>query len=496
MSSVWEKLFKGGPAPANDVEQAALRYETDGETPRESSPGGGFAERRGDRAPKSQKVARTFDSIGRRNETLRAQLDTVEFAFRNIEAIRTQFHDTLIPIDQTLAEIERTKIAHVEAERKLEELITAHERLKSDHAAMTLERNAFSVKQEELTGRLSDLQRSITAAEAASSEARAALAERTAKLERIDRELEDNRRRLQTVSEQLPSLRAEFAAKEKRLQEVEQQRASLHDQHELATQENRSLKTRIEELVANASKLNRQVSELEDRREDAKRRIEELEATMGQEATAHAKLKAAHLDAAEAHRLSLTNLKEELAALTARSEAAERLLADARGTLREREAAIRGFEQRALESALAAKSKESALADLEKDLKSARAMHAEVDTARAAAAERSAALAKALEDKDVLLQRAEQRIEALEAKLAEQNRANLGERELLIEKIAKLKEQFETEVSARAFAEGALQSARQERGARRQEGEASPTAKEAPPAPSEPSRDKITRLRG
>jgi hypothetical protein len=54
---------------------------------------------------------------------------------------------------------------------------------------------------------------------------------------------------------------------------------------------------RLEEFVANVSKLNRQLNELEGRREDANRRLEELEAAVSQEATAHAKLKAAHLDA-------------------------------------------------------------------------------------------------------------------------------------------------------------------------------------------------------
>src|SRR5208283_6199657 len=56
----------------------------------------------GEATPKSLKVARTFDSIGRRNESLRAQLDAVEFSFRNIELIRSQFYDALGPIDQTL----------------------------------------------------------------------------------------------------------------------------------------------------------------------------------------------------------------------------------------------------------------------------------------------------------------------------------------------------------------------------------------------------------
>ena len=91
-------------------------------------------------------------------------------------------------------------------------------------------------------------------------------------------------------------------------------------------QENRSLRSRIEEFVANVSKLNRQLSDLESRRDDLARRVEELEATLAQETAAHSKLKAAHLDAAEAHRLAAANLREELSAMTSRSEAAERLL--------------------------------------------------------------------------------------------------------------------------------------------------------------------------
>jgi chromosome segregation ATPase len=352
------------------------------------------------------------------------------------------------------------------------------------------------VKQSELAGRVIDLERALTAAETASSEARAALAERTAKLERLERELEDNRRRLQTVSEQLPALRAEFAAKEKHLQEVEQQRASLHDQHDLQTQENRALRARIEEFGKNASKLNRQLSELESRREDANRRLEALEMALAQETAAHAKLKAAHFDAVEAHRLSLTKLREELGAMNARSETAERLLADARGALRERDAAIRGFEQRNREHSLAAKVKEVALADLEKDLATARSLHSEVNAARAMAAKESAALARALDDKEAAFKRAEQRIEALEAKVAEQSKSILGERELFEEKIAKLKEQLEAESAALAFAEGALQAARQERGAGRSDGDASSATKDNPAVQGEPARDKIARLRG
>ena len=64
-----------------------------------------------------------------------------------------------------------------------------------------------------------------------------------------------------------------------------------------------------------------------------------------------------------------------------------------------------GFEQRAVESALTARSKDATLADMEKDLAAARASHAEVDAVRATLEQRSAELAKTLEAKAAALQR-------------------------------------------------------------------------------------------
>jgi crescentin len=501
----WEKLFKNSPTPANDSRAVTIRYEPGEEAPSANSDSvitslgalaSGDQGRNGE--AKSLRVARTFDSIGRRNEGLRTHLDAIEFSFRNIEAIRAQFYDVLTPINQTLIEIERTKVAHLEAERKFEALTEGHDRLRADHAALTLDRNALAVRHEESSERVKDLEKVNAAAEAAASEARAALAERRVKLERTERELEDNKRRLHTVSEQLPALRAEFSTKEKRLQEVEQQRAALQDQNALMSQENRTLRTRSEEFVANASKLNRQLSDLQGRRDDLARRVEELEGTLAQETAAHAKLKAAHLDAAEVHRLTASNLREELSSMTSRSDAAERLLAEAREKLRERDAEIRGFEQRALESSLALKSKDVALADLDKDLTSARAQHTEVDTERAALDQRSTELAKALEAKDGALQRAEQKIVMVEGRIAEQTKAIEAEREAFEEKLGKLKEQLEAEQAARAFADGALQAARHERGSRRHdpEGAGAAAPKDPPALVNEVTRDKIARLRG
>lgn len=107
------------------------------------------------------------------------------------------------------------------------------------------------------------------------------------------------------------------------------------------------------------------------------------------------------------------------------AEAAERFLSEARAALRSRGGDLRVRAAGARKLACGS-IKECAL-DLAKDLYALRKMHAEVDAAPLAATERSTGLAKTLEDRDVTLQRAERKIEALEAKLAKQQKDALGE---------------------------------------------------------------------
>ena len=145
MRPVWEKLFSSGPrsAPIGQHPAVASGPESEAAGPAASE----LLDPTNSEEPtrKSEKVARTFESIGRRNETLRAQLDSIEFSFRNIEAIRTQFHDALGSIDQTLTEIERTKVAHLETERKLERVTATHERLEMDRTGLRVERDQLAV---------------------------------------------------------------------------------------------------------------------------------------------------------------------------------------------------------------------------------------------------------------------------------------------------------------------------------------------------------------
>src|SRR6202044_4291215 len=104
------------------------------------------------------------------------------------------------------------------------------------------------------------------------------------------------------------------------------------------------------------------------------------------ETAAHAKLKAAYFEAIEVQRLNEASLQEKLSATTTRLEAAEQLLVEARAGMHEQEATIQESEQRILEKSLEAKSLEAQVADLEKDLASARASVTEAEVAHSVGA--------------------------------------------------------------------------------------------------------------
>ena len=203
--------------------------------------------------------------------------------------------------------------------------------------------------------RVADLERMVAAAEATALEGRSALAEENAKLVQLERELEDNRSGRHAANEQLSAIRGNSWLRRVVFKKSSGS-AALNDHCDLLTQENATLRTRVDEFVTNTSKLGRQFLDLKDQRDELKRRLKEVEISFGQERAAHATLKAGHLDAMEAQRLSEANLQEKYSATTTRLAAAERLLAEARVGLHQQDAALREFEQRTLEKSLAAKS--------------------------------------------------------------------------------------------------------------------------------------------
>ena len=201
-------------------------------------------------------------------------------AFRNVEQIKGQFHEILSPIDALLSDIERTKAALHDTTLKLAAATWAHDQLRQDHVGVVSERDSIAEHRDNLLTDNRQLAVVGRNADSALGEAQLAIGDRTLKIERLERELESASRRILSLSDETQQLRAGLDAKEKALADVEQKRASLFDQHNIAQQEGRALRTKIEDQSAQLSKISRQSSDLEARHNEVSRRAGELEAAL------------------------------------------------------------------------------------------------------------------------------------------------------------------------------------------------------------------------
>ena len=306
MTTVWNKLFGNAMPAANDAPDyvAVEPSHTANELAEpnmfahlslselEDSPPAAESARAS--AAKTNGASDTFDSIGQRNEALRNQLDSIELAFRNVEQIKGHFHEILSPIDQLLRDIERTKASLHDATQKLAAANGAHEQLRQDHAGVISERDSVAEQRDNLQTENRQLAQSLRNADSSLGEAQLGISERTLKVERLERELESASRRILSLSDETQTLRASLDAKEKALADVEQKRAALFDQHNMAQQEGRALRNKIEDQSSQLSKVSRQFSDLDVRHGEVSRRAMELETSLTQESAAHAKLKNQH----------------------------------------------------------------------------------------------------------------------------------------------------------------------------------------------------------
>ena len=466
MSTVWNKLFGNGPIAANDeaaqgAGPASGAPATTAAEPARTTSGLVGAPPR----PTDIRLSTddSFDAIGQRNETLRNQLDGIAESFRDIENIRGQFEAIISPIARLLRDLEEARSNLEESRQRHASLSIAHDELQREQRATAKDRDALVEQRDSLQIENRQLHHASREVESSLAEAQIAVNDGSLKIANLERSLEGAILRARGLEEANAAMRATLDDREKALTDVEQRRAFLSHQFELAEEEGRALRGQLEEQSHETSKMARLHAEVDAQRNEFARKASELEGQLALESGAHAKLRSTRQDESEAHRIHVGSLSGELSAARARAETAERLLAEARQELRDKLQEMRTSERRALDVEAHAQNQAKKQAELARELAAAKQRLTEVEASRASLIEKSSGLAKAAKAGENALQRADEKIALLETRLAESANAAQLQRAQFEAKLAQLGEQAQSESAARAYAEGALQSARRER---------------------------------
>ena len=405
-----------------------------------------------------------LEQIGQRNEQLRNQFHFMENSFEQFDRFRHVFHETIAPISSVLAEIENLKVknqeqmAHIGGlTAKLGEVTTRHSELSQEHASLL--RDSQTLINENI-----ELQKSISFYEAGRQDLNLTINEKTARIGKLELEIEDQRRLLDAQAAENGSLRGVLQLKDRDIEDLDRARSELQSKLDFAVEDNRVLRGKVEDWSAQLAKATRKASEFEERYDLLAKRTSEIEKALASESAVASQLRNQLQNEDASHRAAVSALDTTVAVLTARSESADRMLAEARQHLRDRTSQIQTLESRALESEIQAKAMERRIDEMMRDAAGLKVKLSEVETSRASMVERAQALLQVNKVKESNIRAAQQKIEALEARIHAADNALRDYTEKTESKIKKLEEKTASESMARALAEGALVSSRKENG--------------------------------
>ena len=418
---------------------------------------------------------RTLESIGMRNEALRAQFQQVGDGLACAERTREQFQALLQPLSDMLLEFETCKARLQELKTKHTLVEDAHAALNARYASIQAEREAVAVAaagcqrdNRELRQRL---QRVETALAAAQNEMREGATAR----EKTERALETESRRAANQANELGRLRGELAARDQSLAKLELALKEATDQGALAAQDNVSLRETGKAQAERLEAALRRIAEDEATAERDKQRIAALEQALVDEQGAHANLRAKHLDHVERTRSEISALANSVHAVRGRVEVTSKLLEQTRAQFRNKVEELRAAERRALESDIQINALEKSERALKEDLGAANERMDGVDRMRATLVDQVNTLNEALRMREVALQAATRNGETLAARLEDGAAATRRVKEESERRVAAMQEEIVRLRSERQLADGALEASRVERREARLAGESPST---------------------
>jgi chromosome segregation ATPase len=447
MAKFWDRLVSAGVSDEEHTERPAEI------APAASAP-----------APQERYSANaTLESIGMQNENLRTQIEEIERGFEQFDAVKGSFRSLLSPLSDLLADFEATKARMRETKIKLGALQESHEGLKARHSASVGELDAIAETRNALLRENREFQQRVQRLEGQLSEAQLDVRDTASAKEKLERLLSVETRQTASLVEEVKRVKDELEGKDQHLATLELSLKTDSDTNALLAQEHATLRASSQIIANSLDAANRRVSECEALIEQAKHRNTELERALAGEQAAHTSLRSKHLEHVERSRSETAGLGNTIQAVRGRADTAEKILAEARGQLREKIEELRSAERRLLEGGIKLDSLEKGARSLKEDLAAANERIAGTERVRGSLVDQVNSLTESARTKDAALQTATRKVEQLSARLEELTRDGQRAREEWERSAAALREEVERERAERNLAEGALHASRVER---------------------------------
>lgn len=404
-----------------------------------------------------------LDSEGQRGELLRVRVSQLAERLEEVRSLPADFAAILGPLSEITAELPKVRVRNAELEGLLSRERDSVGDLRRHVAELTTRGNAASTELLHARGELQRTEIALREREAEAGELRGNLAERAQVADDLARQFGAEAERARGLAAENKALRAEVQTLDQAATRVGRDLAETRERLALAEQEGRRLQLLGEEQAARISDLTARGQVFAEEGAASRERLHAAEARLGAETAARERAEAqAQVELATA-RAEIGNLALRLEAATSRAGALDRLLAQVRLQLRDREESVRVAERLAKDAESERLSHERRVEALQSELTRSGERWAEAQQSRADLDARCDMLGKALAAKDVALEQAMGRAAALSDQADQLGRRNETERAELEAAVRRLTEELHNERSERALARGALDIARESR---------------------------------
>ena len=404
-----------------------------------------------------------LDEVGRENETLRHRCEEIVRKVEDAATLRQDLSAVFGHVDTILKDLERTKASLAQRSGAFSAEREAHGELKARHRALLSEHERT---RDELQAVQSDKQRHadlLADLDAKAASLQAALGEKTALSGELTRRANADRDHLAQLQSEAQAARDEMQRADELMFSMQADLSAARDHTTLVEEDNKMLQAGLAESRQQNQRLARAQDDMKAAFDAARQRIEELETSLSIERNDHGKLRGLFQQENQSRRGDVSTLQTRLDTLTARVEASDRMLIEARGQLLAKIEEARKAERRAQEAQKTAAPLEGRVRAAEQENEELRARIAETEASHGALGEHAEGLGKSVRAKDKEAAALRAKIEALSERFHNEATRAEAEREHLEQTIGRLAENLEKEKLERSLAEGALEAARKDR---------------------------------
>lgn len=411
----------------------------------------------------SDRLIESTQAIGQRYETIHGGLDSISRVVEHLRAIEPLLSEIRQPVAE---EFEARRAEHAE-------LIA----LRSNYEQALRQVGVAQAEERELSARLATAETALGESDARRQAQDSALEDNALEIDRLrngllqsdlkvgslDASLRDATARIEHLVQDVDTLRAQSQDIDTRRGEAEANLARAQQQNTLLVEETATLKKRVDQAGLDVARLSRIETDLEAQIATERARVQAAENALAVHQTDASRTIRGLESQVETARAEVSALQTRLETATGRADKLEEMNGQIAQRLAESSAQQQAVERRAGDLNVALERALERIRALEDEGEGLRQRHGGVDTARAAAIERADQLAKGALAYEKTLKRAEERAVQLRARLEAMQEAQDMSRRQHEEKLAELQAQIERLTSEAAMSEGALEAARRDR---------------------------------